>query len=125
MSAPSLKSLKRFFPLDQSRKLRALMDGSADPLEYPGVAAWVGQCFNPPRRCELVMAAVNEEIGGFGVEAIRGRFVDSFFQDIQAEYVNLGDTYDMTILRDNETGNYRLTSWGDWVEANDKRRELV
>ena len=125
MSAPSLKVLVKFFPLEQARKLRALMDGSADPLDYPGVKAWVGQCFNRPRDCELVMAAINEELGGFGVEVIRGRFVDSFYQDIQAEYANLGDTYDITILRDNETGRFHLTTFGDWVERYEKQRELV
>lgn len=103
-----------------------LINGTADPLELsPVTAAWAAQCYHPPSRHELVMEALNELIEGYGVEAIRGRFVDRFHQDAQAAYVNMGDSDIPTILLDHETSRYQITSCGDWVEAHERRRELL
>ena len=35
---------------------------------------------------------------------------------VGAEYVNAGDTYNVTILR-TDGGEWHITTWGDWVEA--------
>ena len=125
MSAPSLKTLKKFFPPHQARKLRDLMTGKTDPNTYDAVKQWTDQCFNPPSENELIMEALNEELETCGVETIRGRYVDNYHDDIQAVYCNTGDTYDITILLDHETGNFRVTSWGDWFEAHQRPRELA
>lgn len=125
MSAPSLNTLRKFFGEPQARRLRRLMKGKADPCDYDSVAGWIRRCHNPPSDAELIMAALNEELEGEGVEPIRGRYVDSYHQEIQAAYVNQGDTYALTILLDHETENYLLTSWGDWVETHEKTRQLV
>jgi hypothetical protein len=100
------------------------MTGQLDPLTYANVESWVRRCYNDPSDNELIMESINEETGGFGVEAIRGRHVDNYHYDIQATYVNQGDTYDLTILLDHETGNFVLTSWGDWVESHEQQRQL-
>jgi hypothetical protein len=63
-------------------------------------------------------------MGGSGVEAIRGDWVNSYYLTTQALYVNMGDTYDLTLLKDNMTGNIILTSWGDWVERHSKKRGI-
>lgn len=34
-------------------------------------------------------------------------------------YLNMGDTYDTTILFDSRTEQFRLGSWGDFVERNE------
>ena len=125
MTAPTVKSLRRFFDKATADTLRSLMDGRKDPREFPGVQRWLDQCFNDPSDNELIMAAIDEVMDGHGVEAIRGRYVDGYHQDIQAVYVNMGDTYDITILLDHETGNYVLTTWGDWVERHGRTREIV
>lgn len=123
--AVSLKRLRQFWPDETARQIRGLITGQINPENYASVQNWVGQCFNRPSSAELVLEALNEVMGGFGVEAIRGRWVDSYHCDIQAVYVNMGDTYDITIFLDHETGNYVLTSYGDWIERNEKRRELT
>ncbi len=125
MSAPSMKTLKRFFPDEQAKRLRALMTGRRDPMKYGRVESWVNQCHNMPSDDELIMAAIDEELEGFGVEAIRGRHVDNYHFDTQAVYVNQGGTYDITILHDNETGNYILTAYGDWFQSHERTRELT
>lgn len=124
MSCPTIANLRKFFPLVEARQLRGLMDGTIDPKQYVSVQRWIAQCYNEPSHDELVMCAIDEVLGGFGVEAIRGRYVDRYHHDIQAAYVNMGDTYNTTILLDHETDSYRLTSWGDWVEANERKRQL-
>jgi hypothetical protein len=68
---------------------------------------------------------INDVLGGHGIEVIHGRYIDRYHQDIQAEYVNMGNTYDTTVLHDNETGRIHVTSWGDWFERHEKQRELT
>ncbi len=102
----------------EARAVLALIEGDLviDPINVPeqfeATAQWVRQCYNHPSAEELAMSAINELIGGHGVEGIEvdGEYV--------AEYVNTGDTYSATILR--EYGflgsEYHLTSWGDFLE---------
>jgi hypothetical protein len=68
------------------------------------------------------MDEANRLIGGHGVEAIRieGAHVDNYHFDIVATYVNMGDPYVATLLHESETGRFLLTTWGDWVEANER-----
>ena len=113
------------FAQDESEQISGLVNGTISPSIYESVRKWIGQCFNEPEHSEQIMVAINEIMGGFGVEPIRGDYVDSFYQDIQAEYINMGDTYDITILRDSQTGDYEITSFGDWVEQFGEERGIV
>lgn len=120
-----LKTLRKFFDEETAQKIRRMVSGEDDPKDYVSVQNWLAQCHNEPSDEELRMEALNEILEGFGVEAIRGNWVDNYYCDVQATYINMGDTYSLTILRDNELGKYILTSWGDWVETNDRKRGLV
>jgi hypothetical protein len=98
-------------------------------LTHPAVVAWAEQCYHDPRRnsdshAECQMVAINAELEGYGVEAIEGRYIDHYHHNIQAAYVNMGDTYTPTILFDNERRMFRVTNWGDWVEQNQRRRGI-
>lgn len=94
-----------------------LMNGQVqiDPYnvqeEYPQTAKWCNQCHNPPSDQELILSALNETIGGFGIESI-----DDSGEHL-ADYVNTGDTYSATIVLDSETGEFLLTTWGDFHES--------
>ncbi len=114
---------------DQAQRVVDLVRGKRSPFEYARVNKWVEQCYHKPtlerQRHELTMCALDDELGGYGVEAIRGRHVDNYCYDCQAVYINFGDTYDATILIDHETGKYHLTSWGDWVEQHSEEREIT
>lgn len=60
-----------------------------------------------------------------GVEAIRGDYhVDNYYFDIVALYVNTGDTYNPTLLYETETGRFRATTFGDWVERNTRKYNI-
>ena len=94
----------------------ALIDGTTKvdtegDDRFPKTSAWIRQCYNMPDDTELIMSAIDELTGGFGVEAIQHN------AKVIAEYVNQGDTYAFTIVRDMESGEYILTSYGDWLEG--------
>ena len=124
---PTTKTMEKRLNIDKGKaqELRAIMQGTKDPEEYASVKAWADRCYYAPHEEELKMEAINAALGGYGVEAIIGRYVDRSHQDIQATYVNMGDTYTPTILHDSVTGNFVVTSWGDWVESHERSRELA
>lgn len=64
--------------------------------------------------------ACSKLIEGFGCEYI-GSKQDSFPHSYGIDYVNMGDTYDTTIIRDCSTGNWRIGDWGSMVESNPRR----
>ena len=100
-----------------AKTVLGLIDENINPFDFQSVRDWVAQCYNTPSTCELIMCALNEVLGGFGVEAITDeRFpFDSYWGNIGATYVNMGDSYIPTILRDRQD-NFIVCSWGDWYE---------
>ena len=71
------------------------------------------------------MQAANDLMEGHGVEALRveGVHVDNYHHDIVATYVNLGDTYALTLIHDSENNSFHLMSWGDWLEAYEQEHQ--
>ena len=67
----------------------------------------------------------SEILGAYGVEAIRGDYhVNNYYDDIVALYVNTGDTYNATLLYVTDTGRFLLTTFGDWVEKNERKYRI-
>jgi len=98
----------------QAYILALLEDGELNPDGFPSVKKWVAQCYNEPWDCERRMEAANEIIGGHGVEGLG--FVDDCAYG-KASYVNLGDTYDTTLLYDHGEDEFVVCSWGSWYES--------
>lgn len=68
------------------------------------------------------LKVANEILGGFGIETIGlpdGCFDRCQTPDVSIYYVNMGDTYDTTLMRVN--GVYRVGNWGDIVERYQNR----
>ena len=60
-----------------------------------------------------------------GIEAIRGaEFRNGYYGDIVGLYVNMGDTYNTTVLYDTVADRFHITSWGDWVEKYDRKYKI-
>lgn len=75
---------------------------------------------------DAVMKAANAYMEAHGIEAIRGDYyVDGYWQDIVALYVNTGDTYNATLLYETEPERFVLTTWGDWVEAKQRKYRIM
>ena len=104
---------------DAANVSAGLLNGDVEPESIEAAADWVRQCYSRPRESELVMCALNDVLDCHGVEPIRAEdaWVDNYHGDIVASYINTGDTYAETVVLDSATGEYHLTSYGDWVEA--------
>ena len=57
----------------------------------------------------------NELLNGDGVEYIASE-QDTMRSRAGLEFVNMGDTYDTTLIYDFSTGRFYVGAWGDWVE---------
>lgn len=110
--APSLKRLETAFP-GKGKELRALLKGEVKTRTYKSVQALEASCYCPPGYVQRLMTAVNEIIEGYGVEGLwRGGHT------VVADYINMGDTYDTTIVYKHDTDTVLITSYGDFVEVN-------
>ena len=119
LRSPTAKNLEAHFP-GKGRELRDLLTGKRKTMTYVSVQEWCGQCWYLMNYTARLMYALNEILEGYGVEPIWGSESDT--QPI-AEYVNMGDTYNTTLLLDYDKDRVVLTSLGDWVEKNERRVE--
>lgn len=117
--SPSVKTLQYMLNLteEKAKEVKAVLTGKKDVLSYPSVQARRAECYNEPDKEYLVLHAVNEIIGGFGVGYIPAH--NSFNEGV--EYVNRGDAYIPTILYDQKTTTWSAGSWGDRVEGQPSR----
>jgi hypothetical protein len=75
---------------------------------------------------DATMDLANKLLSGHGIEAVRGDYhVDNYYYDTVALYVNMGDTYAATLLFETDTGRFKLTTLGDWVEKNQRRYRII
>lgn len=114
-----LTTLEAVFSADQAKAILRIDNGEDCPESYEAVDKWVRACYGSPSDDELKMAAYNAILEGYGVEAVRmeGAYVDAFHGDIVGTFVNMGDTYVSTIVLDSDSGEFLVTSYGDFVEA--------
>lgn len=108
------ESLREAFP-DNAEELVSLFRGETEPASYRWVSDWLDKCYHMPSRNEQMLAAVDGIIGGFGVEALWPEGWENL-RVPAAAYVNIGDTYDTTLILDYMLNKWRVMSWGDWME---------
>lgn len=111
---PSIKTIQSRLRLDRqtAAAVRGILDGSISYHRVPGVSEWYHRTHSRPPIYVCKLEAINRLIGGHGVEGIPDP------DDMTAsglEYVNMGDTYNATIVY--WKGRYMVTSWGDVVES--------
>lgn len=120
MDAATVKQFFNHLDDDQSKLVADLMNGEIviDPYNvenrFPKTQHWCNQCYNPPSQNELVMAALDDVLDGFGVEAI---FDPDDSSNLIGTYVNQGDTYNATVVYDMDNDTYCLSTLGDWMSA--------
>lgn len=74
---------------------------------------------------DKVLELANRLLEAHGVEAIEGEdYIDRYYGNIVALYVNMGDTYVGTILFNTITERFTLEGWDDFVERNEKRYHI-
>jgi len=117
MMLPSRKTLEAAFP-GKGKELRELLEKKRKTRDYASVRELEAQCYNPPKYMHRLEIALNEILEGYGTEAIFG---DSDAMQPAAAYINMGDTYTATLLYDYTRGRWLVTSWGDWVESQERK----
>jgi len=108
---------------DKAKEIRGLLSGTINPMSYRSAKKWFHECYSSPSKIELIHEAINEVLGGYGIEAIRDNQWSSYHCDIGLVYVNMGDTYTPTVCYDTRKDKWFLSSWGDVVEAYPSRFE--
>lgn len=109
--APSVNRLEAAFP-GKGKALRALLKGEVKTDSYESVRYLLDECHHRPSYAHRLMTALNEILEGYGVETLyKGPY-------LVAEYVNMGDTYNTTIIRNYDTGSILITCMGDYVTSN-------
>jgi hypothetical protein len=112
---PSIKTLDAAFPGKGKELRRALEMTKAQLKEHPAGAKRWAECYTPPSCYDLRLHVLDAIAETHGVEYIHS-VKDTFTQARGFDYLNTGDSYAPTIVRMAESGNYRVTSWGDIVE---------
>lgn len=108
---PSLKTIAQAFPHPCKGDLRI--------ARRVGIAM---QTLKP----DDAMDEVNKALEGHGVERIPfDDESDSWQRGTLSTYVNMGDTYDPTIIWDAHKGRFLVTSWGDFVEWSERKGRAI
>lgn len=71
------------------------------------------------RDTEAAMETATVAMGGYGVE--RATYEQSDDRLVDFYYVNMGDTYNATLVADNLAHRFRISTWGDEVEIAERR----
>lgn len=91
-------------------EIRALLDAPETAENYKQAETFVRSCYHRPKQAEIVMYALAEIIGGYGVEGVS----DPNDMRNGMDYVNMGDTYATTITH--YWRAYRVESYGDALD---------
>lgn len=109
----NMDRLSNAFGSEAATQIMAVVEGCKSPELYESVHNWIRQCYNRPSDLELELHAINEIIGGHGTEAV---FQSSDDMEPLFAYVNMGDTYIMTVLYDYHAGEYVCADYGSQIE---------
>ena len=121
--------LERAWGIDRTTTLKikeVIKDQGIKLDQFKSVQHLRKQCYNPPDRITEQMEVLNELIDGFGIESIRieDYWYNNYWQDVIGVYVNLGDTYILTIIYNVIDEQFEFTSWGDFYESKEKEIRL-
>jgi hypothetical protein len=122
---PSVDRIESIGGIDRETaiKIRRLLDGRDDPMDYEAGRKLDRACFHAPDKIYSLMTVVDDLLGTYGIECIRATEEwDRFHGDVVAEYCNNGQSYDATILYDTERMVFYVTSWADWMETAERNR---
>ena len=116
MSVPSIKTIKEFLDVEQNEAFTIREAMKIADAEYGRARA---------DAVDTALDVIDDILDAHGVEAIRGNYhVSNYYYDAVALYVNMGDSYNGTVLYDTEKEKFYVTTYGDWVERNERRYKI-
>lgn len=99
-------------------------EGHDAPHESARIARMIAGVRGNSDKADKVLEEVDRLVAGNGVEPVRDENAnDRYYGDVVALYVNMGDTYETTLLYDTVEHEFHVTSWGDWYEAYEAEQE--
>ena len=118
----SIEKIMSLLDVDRqtAKRIRGIVKKTIDPEDetlFPKTYKWSQSCYSAPTTGALEMHALNELLNGFGVEGL-GKGDDDYGYTPPFEFINLGDPYNTTIIRNNRSGTYFISTWGDVAERN-------
>ena len=121
-NTPGIKAMVDYLGIDRAVavKLKKVLTGETDLLTIDSAAKRHWEAHNPHEPVTLALEAVNELLGGYGVEYVEST-EDTMHEAQGIEYINFGDTYSPTLMYDHRDGIWRLGTFGDCVEMEEKR----
>jgi hypothetical protein len=95
------------------------------PYESEEIIEIISTWDKTDRGADRIIEKLNFIMEGYGVEAIIGRTeTHKYWDDTVALYINMGDTYNPTIIYDVNDEKFVVTTWGDWVEENQEKYNI-
>ncbi len=117
MRYPSIKKLKEVFG-EHAKEAREILECKRSTKSYADVKKWMDQCFNIPPWPERAMCALNQIAEAHGVEAL---WCEKDYYFPSYEYLNTGDAYTPTVIRNTGTHTFRVMCVADLIERNPGR----
>lgn len=115
---PSVATLHKYLTPKEGRALarqvRMVLDGRI-PTTGPG------------KKWEAKLTEIDKLIGTYGIEHIDYDCCRSALDNCQTpkhagfSYCNAGDTYNVTLVYDEDRGSFYVSTWGDMVERHEKK----
>jgi len=118
----NLRNLRKFYDKKLSKEiLKVVNETDKEKLfSYEEVKNLIDSCYNPPSFLDCQLVALNELLGGYGVE-YTPNYDEGLLDVLGIEYINTGDTYSLTTIYDHEREEFFISSWGDYVEKQMRR----
>lgn len=105
---------------NRAKQIKRLITGKIEPENFPNTKKWINRCYNAPSKNEQILEAINEVMEGYGTGAC-------FSEDYSMSwplfsYINMGDTYGLSIIYLAKESKYIISTWGDMVEYYEGKR---
>lgn len=105
---------------EKADQILKVVNNKLDPESFQSVQQWVNECYHYPSKLELKLEAINELLGGFGVEYIEA-VDDCEYTQRGLSYINLGDSYHNTVIFNHSSNRWTFNYWGNIVESKPKK----
>ena len=120
--SPSVNAMVKYLGLERETALaiKRVLTGRIDLMTVESARKRQLEAYNPHEPLTLALEAVNELMELYGVEYIASK--DDTMHEVQGvEYINTGETYNLTMTYDYRDDLWRISSWGNYIELEPER----
>jgi len=120
--SPSVNAMVKYLGLERETALaiKRVLTGRIDLMTVESARKRQLEAYNPHEPLTLALEAVNELMELYGVEYIASK-ADTMHEVQGVEYINTGETYNLTMTYDYRDDLWRISSWGNYIELEPER----